>query len=99
VAGEDNSIGHRGHGFGGKKPKPLIYGYREAEYDAKKLLGPNAAIRYLTSKKVPRAQRHTVGVLYMENGVQLYGVIGSGTNWQRAILDAKTRIKEQEEAK
>jgi hypothetical protein len=72
--------------------KKYVYGWSDAEVDAQKILGPQGVIRFVRTD--PYKTRCKVGVLFEEDGITKFGVVGWGKDWPSALKDAKVRVAE-----
>ena len=64
--------------------------YAAARRTARKLLGPNAELRFLTGTNAqPLPLRYHIGVPV--NGI--FTVAGAGSNWSEALADVSTRLE------
>ena len=91
--------GNRYNPLGRKGVKLLTYGQAEAK--AKKLLGPDAAVRFIRAPTVgPKGKRqckYLVGLLFDDTvggkPARLFGVVGDGNSWRLALTDAATNMR------
>lgn len=68
----------------GKRGPPK--GYALAELEARLLLGPQGAAKYVPS--MPK-YKYQIGQKFVHEGRALFGVVGQGISWTTALEDAK----------